>query len=90
MNKKQLIVTCGFVLMFLAGCEQRWEGFFYPNGIPPDRVERSPIFKSEQECRSWCLQKKIATTNPERQCECGKNCKINQIGLFTCEDTIDE
>lgn len=77
------------ILFLLCGCESRWDGFFYPNGVG-GKVERSPTFKSKKVCIDWCLQKARSAPNPDAaDYECGKNCKSSNSGLFICEDTVD-
>ncbi len=83
------IILWVFVLVFLVGCGQRWNGFFYPNGVGGE-VVRSSTFKTKKECLNWCIQKAQSSPNPEVvDYECGKNCKINEFELFICDETID-
>lgn len=78
-----------FVVMILCGCEQRWEGFFYPKGTGGD-VIRSSVFKTKNECLDWCIQQKMHFPDSDAvDYECGKNCRLGEIGLFICDETVD-
>jgi len=76
--------------LVLLGCEQRWNGFFYPNGVE-GKVEYSSTFKSKEDCLDWCHQKANSSNTSAADFECGKNCKLSEFGtgLYICEETVD-
>ena len=92
--KITIITTiCLTVAMFLlSGCENRWNGVYYPEGlgygVDEDKWEYSTIYPTKDDCLNWCRQKLSSSSNPEADCECGKNCKAKG-GMQICEETTD-
>jgi len=94
MNKKQLILGCLIgISLLLTGCENKWSGVYHPEGkelgIDIDEVQYSPEFSSKEECIDWCREKNRNSGNPNANCECGKNCATDALGLRACDETID-
>ena len=82
------IIIAGVSFLLLVGFDwpwDKWDGFFYPDGDTFNHVHEGP-FKSKSDCLDW-TRSMVRSSSDDY--ECGKNCKPNSFGLFTCKETVD-
>lgn len=68
---------------------QPWIGIYYPNSDYPGQYEISSEFKDKDICLKWGRSKSVANPDdPLPAWDCGRGCKVNEFGLFLCEETV--
>jgi len=93
-----ILIIIGFLIVKNVFKEDKWRGFYYPNGsFAP--VIYSPEYSSEEDCINWAenernLRPEDAGLEPQNLYECGKNCKLSNPkdpvdSIYICEQTFD-
>ena len=92
MIKKSLLIGLfGILGIFFLLKKDNWTGFYYPDRNNLFLFTQSPEFSSLEECRDW-VNTQIYIYNPydlNYDYECGKNCKLQESGLYLCDETTN-
>lgn len=86
-----VVFTLSLLVLFGAGCQTKWIGFYYPDPINLSVYERSPELPSLEECRKWIENQKFLRNAKEGEYdyECGSDCKYDEgWEAYICKDTI--
>jgi len=95
---KIIVIT---ILLFLAwklysNANQKWMGFYYPEGDLVSNTTYSPEFDTKEQCISWAENIRVsrpadANVDPQDLYECGKSCKLrnSKLGLYECGQSFD-
>jgi hypothetical protein len=89
--KNLIIVVIIISASYFIFKKDKWLGFYYPDGClgcSEDYIY-SPEFKTKEQCFDWAHTLKKARNNSNDLFECGKNCKLQNSGMYICKETVD-
>jgi len=97
MNQEKNTISILLIILVFVGAyflffkKDTWLGFYYPNENDLTRHIQSTELDSLEACRAW-VNTQVPIHNPSGygyDYECGKNCNLQDYGLYVCKETLD-